>query len=159
MEKNKNHNNELALRGEGMIFEKLKELGLKPEWLSFDKRNSFADIVVTKKDGIHITIDVKTAYKHIGRQKDPIYCFNTYHHNIKQTGIDFYICICMDDNLCYVFPQKLISGKNVIISDRQIKHGRYSWFLENWKLIEDNNKDVQFRQPSIVPNSSCVRKP
>ena len=128
----KNHNNEIALRGEKYIFEKLKELGLNPEWVAFGNRSSLADIIVNNKK---IDVKISSIVNYCSYLKGS-YRFNFHHHGKKQEGIDYFICICLDDDLIYVFPSHLIRKKTMMITPRMIKRGRYAYFLDNWDLLK-----------------------
>ena len=129
-------NNNKAIKGESYIYQKLINNGIKARWTAFENRMAREDFIT--EDGT--TIDVKIAYPRT-IQKNATWYFNMHHHNKKQIGIDFYICIAMPDNI-FVLPSSLLFSKTFRISERQLSRGKYDYFLENWDLIKYFKKNT-----------------
>ncbi len=137
----KNTNNEKAIKGESYIYNKLKENDIEARWTSMESRKHPYDFVT--KDGK--TIDVKYAESHRSAKRNngsilKSWRFNCHHHGIKQTNIDYYICILNDmgkTTRIYIFPSEFVGVHTIAISERQINRGKYDYFEENWGLIKE----------------------
>ena len=139
-----NGNNEKAMYGESYVYQKMLDAGLKVKWVAFGNRSSKADFVTDKG----LTIDVKyssvphaTYIKKSGK-KSKYWRFNAQHHGIKQSGIDFYVCVLQDGGEpdMFIFPAENIDGYQIYISDRHLRMGTYEYFRNNWELISEAEK-------------------
>jgi hypothetical protein len=122
-----------GMMGESTVFKILTDRGFNPRWEALT--GSGPDFILENGK----TIDVKLATR---RSKTSNYVFNLHHHSIAQDGIDFFICIAnsKDENLIFVFPATLISGKTLSISQYQLDRGRYDFFLNNFDLLAIDKK-------------------
>jgi len=120
------NNCEKAIYGESHVYQCLIDAGIDVEWSALSNRHSREDFIANGA-----MVDVKFSKKH-GRR----YTFNCHHHAKKQEGIDFYICVINPENV-FVFPNELIDGKVLTISQKQVERGRYEYFNKNWGLIKN----------------------
>jgi len=118
---------------ESYIYKKLFENGIEVKWSSLINRKSKEDFITS--DGKRIDVKFST-FSTIGKRK--AWRFNCHHHGKKQTHIDYYICVLIDEkkHLIFVFPSELIEGYQINISDRQLHRGKFDYFKENWDLIK-----------------------
>ena len=132
-EKMYSDNNRKAVYGESYIYEKLISEGIDVEWLAINNRQSLADFKTSEGK----TIDAKIAYVN----KLRAWQFNFHHHNKKQIGIDFYICLLIRDNepIIFIFPSSIIRGKSLSITRSSLDRGKYGYFKNNWSLLVNSS--------------------
>lgn len=119
--------------GESFVYNKLIESGIKATWVSFTNRRGAVDFITDNGT----TIDVKFSKEHATGKR---WCFNCHHHNVKQTNIDFYVCVLLNNagnSIAFVFPANLIAGKTMTMSLEQIERGTYDYFINNYTLIKN----------------------
>ena len=134
-EMNKDATNcEKGLYGESYVFDLLNKNDIHANWVALGNRHTKADFVLP--DGRYV--DIKYATPHLNASFSKTWRFNLHHHGTKQNGIDFYICMLdkgIDAPLIFIFPGEMIQGFQIVISENQLKRGRYDYFLENWDLM------------------------
>ena len=128
-------NNNKAKLGESLIYEKLMVVDPDVEWSAFSNRQSREDFILSNGK----TVDVKLSHPNKS-YKNNAWHFNFHHHNTKQTGIDFYICVAVDGGEAhtFIFPSKLITKHTLAITRKQIARGKFDYFKENWNLIKES---------------------
>jgi len=136
-------NNHFAMIGESYIAKKLDEAKVRYWWNPAQRNYYGADFIT--EFGV---IDVKIANPQIKKYVSTItnkettrkfWRFNCHHHGTKQTAIDVFVFIvvnCNNENFVYfVMPKEMVKSYTFIISERQIKNGRYNYFINNWDIL------------------------